>query len=638
MATNRPDGSDYAVAKAALAQAKATLLVAAAKLDATVIRAPADGMLIARSVEPGHVAEAGKELMALAPAGETQLVLEIDEKHLAELAIGQKALGSADAFPAQRFAAELVYINPGIDPARGAVEVKLRVPNPPAYLRQDMTVSVDIEVARRADAIVVPSDALHDAASAEPWALVVRDRHTVRQPVKLGLRGDERTEVIEGIAAGDALVPVTNVTIEAGRRVRGVAIVAEREPMNRFVPFECIAAIRFMREGLIQTILIIVGVALGVSVIVFMSALLGALQTNLFRRTLNYQAQIVILPPEEVARPLRPSNRGTMATLVQPRSQRLRSIDQWQKVQEQVARLPDVVAITPIVSGPGFALRGDANKAVTITGIESESYLRVIALADKIVAGKAAVATTDIVIGIELAADLGTNLGDKLRLTTASGSAETMTVTGIFDFGNKGVNERNVYIAFRDAQNLLDLAGGASSIELNVRDPFMAEDVAQTIAAATALEADSWIKTNAQFFSAISAQTLSNSFIRFFVALTAALGIASVLVVSVVQKSREIGILRAMGTSRGQVLRLFLIQGALMGLVGSLFGSAMGWLFLDFWRGIAKNPDGTPLFVVTVEPMLFVMAAAGATLIGTLAAVVPARSAARLDPVVAIRG
>ncbi len=408
--------------------------------------------------------------------------------------------------------------------------------------------------------------------------------------------------------------------------------------MNRFLPFECIAAIRFMREGLIQTTLIIVGVALGVSVIVFMSALLGAMQTNLFRRTLNYQAQIVILPPEEVARPLRQSDGGTTATLVQPRSQRLRSIDQWQKVQEQVTHLPEVVAVTPIVSGPGFALRGDASKAVTITGIESDSYLRVIALADKIVAGKAAVATTDIVIGIELAADLGTTLGDKLRLTTASGSAETMTVTGIFDFGNKGVNERNVYVAFRDAQNLLDLAGGASSIELNVRDPFMAEDVAQTIAAATDLEADSWIKTNAQFFSAISAQTLSNSFIRFFVALTAALGIASVLVVSVVQKSREIGILRAMGTSRSQVLRLFLIQGALMGLVGSLFGSAMGWLFLDFWRGIAKNPDGTPLFVVTVEPMLFVVAAAGATLIGTLAAVVPARSAARLDPVVAIRG
>ena len=119
---------------------------------------------------------------------------------------------------------------------------------------------------------------------------------------------------------------------------------------------------------------------------------------------------------------------------------------------------------------------------------------------------------------------------------------------GIFDFGNKGVNERNVYVAFRSAQNLLDLAGGASSLEVKVRDPFAAETVAQTIRAGTDLKVDSWIRTNAQFFSAMAAQILANTLIRVFVGLTVALGIASVLVVSVVQKSKEIGILRAMGT------------------------------------------------------------------------------------------
>ena len=171
-----------------------------------------------------------------------------------------------------------------------------------------------------------------------------------------------------------------------------------------------------------------------------------------------------------------------------------------------------------------------------------------------------------------------------------------------------------------------------------MQDPFAAETIAQTIQAETGLEADSWIKTNAQFFTAIAAQILSNTLIRFFVGLTAALGIASVLVVSVVQKSKEIGILRAMGTSRGQVLRLFLLQGGIMGLAGSLLGSLLGWGFLSLWRGVAKNPDGTPLFIIVIEPMLFVFAAAGATLVGILAAVVPARRAARLDPVVAIRG
>ena len=303
-----PGGSDYAVAKAALAQAKATLLAAQAKLDATVIRAPVDGILIARSVEPGDVAEAGKELMALAPAAKRSSCCRSTKSTWREIAIGQKALGSADAFPTQRFRCRSSCTSTRASTRPAApVEVKLRVIDPPPYLRQDMTVSVDIEVAHRADALVVPSDALHDAGSAEPWVLVVRDRHTVRQPVKLGLRGDDRTEVVEGIVAGGRAGP-GHQRHDRGRSARSRRRDrAECEPMNRFVPFECIAAIRFMREGLIQTTLIIVGVALGVSVIVFMSALLSALQTNLFRRTLNYQAQIVILPPEEVARPLRPS-------------------------------------------------------------------------------------------------------------------------------------------------------------------------------------------------------------------------------------------------------------------------------------------------------------------------------------------
>lgn len=408
--------------------------------------------------------------------------------------------------------------------------------------------------------------------------------------------------------------------------------------MNRFLPFEAIAAFRFMREGTAQTALIVTGVALGVGVIVFMSALIAGLQSNIIRRTLNYMAPIVIVPLEQVARPQRGDAQGLVAANVQPRSQQLRSIDQWQKVRALVARLPSVVAVTPVVSGPGFALRGDANKAVTVTGIEPESYVRVIGLEEKIVAGRLPAGANDVVIGIELSKDLGAGVGDKVRLTTASGAAETLNVVGLFDFGNKAVNERNVYIGLRIAQNLLNLPGGVSSMEVKVHEPFEAETVAQTIQSETGLQADSWIRTNAQFFTAMAAQSLSNTVIRFFVGLTAALGIASVLVVSVVQKSKEIGILRAMGTSRAQILRVFLVQGGVMGLGGSLFGCALGWAFLAVWRGVARNADGTPLFIIEVEPGLFLLAAVGATLVGILAAMVPARRAARLDPAVAIRG
>jgi lipoprotein-releasing system permease protein len=407
--------------------------------------------------------------------------------------------------------------------------------------------------------------------------------------------------------------------------------------VNRLAFFEWIVAFRFMRDGLMQTLLIVLGVGLGGGVIIFMSAVLSGLQDNVVRRTLNFQAPIVILPPDQVARPLRAEARAEVAAQVQPRSQQLRSIDQWQKVREQVARTPGVVALTPVVSGPGFALRGDANKAVTITGIEQETYFEVIALPEKIVAGRHQVGPLDIIIGTELSADLGANVGDKLRLTTASGAAATLTVIGIFDFGNKSVNERSVYIALRTAQSLLDLAGGATAIEVKVLDPFAAETVAEIIRAGSDLQVDSWIRTNAQFFTAMAAQIVTNTVIRVFVGLTVALGIASVLVVSVIQKSREIGILRAMGTSRAQVLRVFLIQGGAMGLAGSVLGSILAWIFLLVWRGIARNPDGTPMFVIEMEPSLFAIAAAGATLVGILAAVAPARRAARLDPVVAIR-
>ena len=120
MQSNAPSGSDYAVAQSALDQAKATQRAAQARLDQLVIHAPVDGVLIARSVEPGNTVQPGKELMALAPAGETQIVVQMDERHLAEVAPGQRAIASADAFPGERFAAELAFINPGVDATRGS--------------------------------------------------------------------------------------------------------------------------------------------------------------------------------------------------------------------------------------------------------------------------------------------------------------------------------------------------------------------------------------------------------------------------------------------------------------------------------------------------------------------------------------
>ena len=220
--TNSTRGSDFAMAMTALEQARAAERVAQAKLPDMVVRAPVDGVLISRNVEVGDIVQPGKELFLLAPAGETQVIVQIDERNLSQLSLGQKALGSADAFPGRRFPAELIYINPGIDALRGSVEVRLRAPTPPDYLRQDMTVSVDIEVARRAQAVVAPTQAVRDATTAQPWVLAVRNGRAERVPVKVGLRGDGRLEVLEGATPGDALIPASLGLITAGQKVRAL--------------------------------------------------------------------------------------------------------------------------------------------------------------------------------------------------------------------------------------------------------------------------------------------------------------------------------------------------------------------------------------------------------------------------------
>lgn len=408
--------------------------------------------------------------------------------------------------------------------------------------------------------------------------------------------------------------------------------------VSRWTPFEWIAALRFLREGRLQTLFIVSGVSVGVAVIVFMSALLSGLQANLTERVLTSQAHITLQPRDEIARPLRKGDDVAELAIVQMPLQRLRSIDQWQAIVRMLHEHPAVVAVSPVAAGSALAVRGDATRAVSIVGIEPQSYFRIVRLADNLAAGTARLNSQDIVIGSELARYLGVSVGDRLTLTAGVRTSGALTVTGIFDLGSRPVNERNVYVPLRTAQSLLDLIGGVTSIEITIADVYAAEIVAQRLQPITGAAAYSWIATNAQFFTAVQAQSLSSTVIRLFVALSVALGIASVLVVSVIQRSRDIGILRAMGTSRGQTLRIFLIQGALIGLIGAVIGSILGAGGLIAFHGYVRQADGSELIPLAFERSLFAAAAVLATLTGVLAAMAPALRAARLDPVVAIRG
>jgi lipoprotein-releasing system permease protein len=391
-------------------------------------------------------------------------------------------------------------------------------------------------------------------------------------------------------------------------------------------------AISFLREGRAQSIMITVGVAVGVAVIVFVTALMQGLQSNIIQRTLGTQAHIRLLSPDDVNQIIAPAA-GTLQLLQEDkRPQRLRSINNWQQITATLDQLPLLTAVSPVVSGPAFAQRGDALESVALVGIDVERYQKIIPLKEYLISGQLRVGADEVLIGSQLAEDLGVQVGSKLRLDTGQQNSAVVNIAGIFELGVRELDARYVYLDLKQAQSLLSLPGGVTVIDLTVADIFEAENVAAQVGRLTSLQAESWIKTNAQLMNAISAQSLSTSMIIVFVAISVAFGIASVLSVSVVQRTREIGILRATGATRQQILRIFLFQGAMFGLLGSVLGSvasyALVWVF---------NTFGPGLFYIPVSINLIMLALLLAILTGVLAAAIPARRAAALDPVEAIR-
>ena len=401
--------------------------------------------------------------------------------------------------------------------------------------------------------------------------------------------------------------------------------------------FETRIAVRFLREGRLQTVLIMVGVAAGVAVIAYISALITGLQSNTFTKTLGGQPHVTLSAPDDVVTPARlPEAEITALTDTQPRAQRLRSVANWQALLPLLDRMDAVTAVSPMVAGGGLALRGEASQAIALAGVDLDRYDRVVKLREKVVAGVARLAPGDAIIGIELASDLGLRPGDRLTLLTGTVS-ETVRVSALVDLGVRELNRRTVVVPLRLAQSLLGLPGGATSLDLALKEVWGAKAFAAQLRSRYPYQVESWQETNAQLVSALNAQSVSTALIRGIVLVVVVLGIASVLVVSVVQKRREIGILRAMGATRGQMVRVFLVQGGIVGAVGSVLGLALAllmiWLFTTFVRG----SDGLPLFPIVLPAALAVQVALIATVCGVLAAIAPARRAAAMDPAQAIR-
>ena len=221
---NADTGTDAAQAEAQLAAARATAVAARAKLEQSVLRAPANARVLSRDAEPGQIVQPGRALIGLAMEGPTLLKAQVDERFLEQLQPGQKAMVVADAFAGQRFAAHVLSIAPAVDAQRGAVEVKLALEqHPPGFLREDMTLSVEVETARRARVLALPLVALRGPVSGDAATVMVQSEGRAQErQVRVGLRNLEAVEILDGLAEGD--VVLLGSAVKAGDRARAKLI------------------------------------------------------------------------------------------------------------------------------------------------------------------------------------------------------------------------------------------------------------------------------------------------------------------------------------------------------------------------------------------------------------------------------
>lgn len=401
------------------------------------------------------------------------------------------------------------------------------------------------------------------------------------------------------------------------------------------ISFPLTVAIRFLREGKMQSVLILLGAGIGVAVLIFLSCLIESLQQSIIEQTTGSQAHIVVQMPEQSVATVYDGNfDGQQMPIlrdVEKPAPRLKAIEDWSRRVDAISKISGITAVSPTVSGSGQALRGLAKRAITLRGVEPDAFDRIVSLQKRIKQGDWRVQGDGVLIGTELAKDLGLEMGDRLRVLIDDAHSTTFRVQGIFDLGSKDINQRWVIASLRQAQTLFDLEGNISLIECRVDDIFAANTIADAIKGRTGLNADSWMTLNAQIMTALQSQGSSSNMIQFFVIVAVALGISSVLVVSVVQKNKEIGILRAMGASTSQMERVFLWQGAIVGVVGASVGTVLG-------IGLLKLFALAPLtFTLQMPTSLIIRACLIALVTGLVAAVVPARRASKLDPAVAIR-
>ncbi|TVR02123.1 MAG: ABC transporter permease [Deltaproteobacteria bacterium] len=404
------------------------------------------------------------------------------------------------------------------------------------------------------------------------------------------------------------------------------------------MPPELVVALRFLQEGRAQTALILAGASMGVAVVLFLTGLLAGLEVSLIDQTLSAQAHIVVEGRRDRPEGVRPRAAGELVVIREvPGATRPVLLRGGGEMVGRLERVSGVRAVSPVAATSAFALRGALREPVVVQGVEPARHEAIVGLEERLVGGRLDTSGDGAVIGRGLARALALEVGDTFRLTGPEGVDSVMRVMGIARFGVSAADDGWVFTSVRRAQVLGGLGDEITRIDIQVEDPGDAREVAGRIRGGLEAEVASWQERNPDLLAGIRAQGTSGTVINLFVALAVALGIASVLAVSVVQRRGEIGVLRATGTPARTVLTIFLWQGALVGIIGSLVGSAVGVGLLELFVRFVRDETGEALFPIVVTWRMVAAACILALGTGLVAAIAPARSAARLDPVTAIR-
>ncbi len=410
--------------------------------------------------------------------------------------------------------------------------------------------------------------------------------------------------------------------------------------------FTLSVALRHLRYGIGQSLLTIGVVAISVLLIVYLRTTIGGSQVRIVQNVAGAIPHIIVEPAERTpigawTLPGNPPDTlfvGEASSL--PRAQD--KIEDWKQWVEAFEQDPQFTVVSPVVAGNVFLFRGARRQAVRMAAVYPEIHDAIVDIEVDLLEGNfKRLPPGEVAIGFKLARKFGIRLRDKLRLVGPGDRTLTVTVGGIYSTGAGALDDDQLFLNLRDGQSLLELGSAISLIGLRIEDLFRAEEVATALRSRVPFKVRSWITDNPSVFFTIDSQNQTINLVLISTIIAAGFGIASVLILSVTTKFREIGILKAMGATPPEIQTIFVIEGFLLAVVGCLVGIPAGIALLKALASIrVPGPDGRirELFLIEIDPGLLAFAASVAIGVGVIAAFFPARRAAKIDPMSVIRG